>query len=485
MQKYYGEKVTTEFGKEMFVERIELMNQLAIIVRKFSDSENFAQAFAEFETGAEKADDKLLLFGIRQLIANPREYDPIQEAKALSAANAVNDVMNVFCTNSETSDKERAFLEMTCDGFKYALQGLHPRLVVERLESCYFCFYDSPMEIPQDVETLLDTIVEIGTIARAKGLLALEDKATEIKCPFLLYAVMLVVDANASEEVQYILETIIKNEKICGRSEKDVFPLHMITEGLLLVACGTNPRLLRPYLEDMFGCFYKQPEQWEFSTEYNKKLIDKICSFATIARNFGIIEYESEANTVDDILHQATMLIVFGNDSDEVKKLLNTKIETVKLRTRNKEELCPLQAVLDGAVMIAQKESPAKIRSNLEIAYLCEPNSSWETTEYAVTKLCEFATAIHDAGLFVYTPESDKCKLWEQTVEMIIDTDVCAFEGILKRLEVRIDNEILCGRSEAEFLPLCIITMGASLVVSGVEVAEIHQGLNEAIESET
>jgi chemotaxis protein MotA len=57
----------------------------------------------------------------------------------------------------------------------------------------------------------ITTLVEYATIARSKGLLALEESANNAKDPFMKQALMLIVDANDPEKVREMLETAVEH----------------------------------------------------------------------------------------------------------------------------------------------------------------------------------------------------------------------------------------------------------------------------------
>lgn len=65
--------------------------------------------------------------------------------------------------------------------------------------------------LPQkyDPKRYITEIVEYATIARSKGLLALEESANSTKDPFMKQALMLIVDANDPEKVREMLENSI------------------------------------------------------------------------------------------------------------------------------------------------------------------------------------------------------------------------------------------------------------------------------------
>jgi len=58
-----------------------------------------------------------------------------------------------------------------------------------------------------DLNSQIDEIVEMANIARKNGLLALEDKVSEMKDPFLINGIMLILDGTDPELVKNVLET--------------------------------------------------------------------------------------------------------------------------------------------------------------------------------------------------------------------------------------------------------------------------------------
>lgn len=64
------------------------------------------------------------------------------------------------------------------------------------------CFRGGKYNIPK----LVDQLVDLGMLARQSGLLALEEKAQEIKDPFFKQSVLMIVDANDPDKVRELLE---------------------------------------------------------------------------------------------------------------------------------------------------------------------------------------------------------------------------------------------------------------------------------------
>ena len=61
------------------------------------------------------------------------------------------------------------------------------------------------------IPPLVDQLVELSTIARQNGLLALEEQADEIKDPYLKHSVLMIVDANDPDKVRLVLEQELEN----------------------------------------------------------------------------------------------------------------------------------------------------------------------------------------------------------------------------------------------------------------------------------
>lgn len=76
-----------------------------------------------------------------------------------------------------------------------------------------------------NVPKLIEQLVDLGTIARQSGLLALEDKAAEIKNPFFKQSVLMIVDANDPDKVRLLLEReldnmMVRHDQAAGLYEK-------------------------------------------------------------------------------------------------------------------------------------------------------------------------------------------------------------------------------------------------------------------------
>lgn len=76
-----------------------------------------------------------------------------------------------------------------------------------------------------NIPKLVDQLVDLAMVARQSGLLALEEKAEEIKDPFLKQSLLMIVDANDPDRVRVLLERELENQmtrhdQVAGLYEK-------------------------------------------------------------------------------------------------------------------------------------------------------------------------------------------------------------------------------------------------------------------------
>ena len=62
-----------------------------------------------------------------------------------------------------------------------------------------------------NIPALVEQMVDLAMVARQNGLLALEEKAEEIKDPFFKQSVLMIVDANDPDKVRFVLERELEN----------------------------------------------------------------------------------------------------------------------------------------------------------------------------------------------------------------------------------------------------------------------------------
>ncbi len=92
---------------------------------------------------------------------------------------------------------------ITIGGTIAAVIASYPlRLLLDVPKHILVCMRGNQYNIPK----LVDQIVDLAMIARQHGLLALEEKAEEIKNPFFRQGVLMIVDGGDPDKVRYILE---------------------------------------------------------------------------------------------------------------------------------------------------------------------------------------------------------------------------------------------------------------------------------------
>ena len=92
---------------------------------------------------------------------------------------------------------------ITIGGTIAAVIASYPmRLLLDIPKHILVCFRGNQYNIPK----LVDQIVDLAMVARQSGLLALEERANDIKNPFFREGVLMIVDANDPDKVRYLLE---------------------------------------------------------------------------------------------------------------------------------------------------------------------------------------------------------------------------------------------------------------------------------------
>ena len=76
-----------------------------------------------------------------------------------------------------------------------------------------------------NIPKLVDQMVDLAMLARQSGLLALEEKAEEIKEPFFKQSILMIVDASDAEKVREMLEKqmddmMARHDEVAGIYEK-------------------------------------------------------------------------------------------------------------------------------------------------------------------------------------------------------------------------------------------------------------------------
>ena len=94
-------------------------------------------------------------------------------------------------------------LAIVLGGAIAALIASYPfRILKEVPKHILICFRGGKYNVPK----LVDQLVDLAMLARQSGLLALEEKAEEIKDPFFKQSILKIVDANDPDKVRELLE---------------------------------------------------------------------------------------------------------------------------------------------------------------------------------------------------------------------------------------------------------------------------------------
>ncbi len=94
-------------------------------------------------------------------------------------------------------------LAIVLGGAIAALIASYPfRILKEVPKHILICFRGGKYNVPK----LVDQLVDLAMLARQSGLLALEEKAEEIKDPFFKQSILKIVDANDPDKVREMLE---------------------------------------------------------------------------------------------------------------------------------------------------------------------------------------------------------------------------------------------------------------------------------------
>ncbi len=113
-------------------------------------------------------------------------------------------------------------LAIVLGGAIAALIASYPfRILKEVPKHILICFRGGKYNVPK----LVDQLVDLAMLARQSGLLALEEKAEEIKDPFLKQSVLMIVDASDPDKVREMLEKqmddmIARHDEAAGIYEK-------------------------------------------------------------------------------------------------------------------------------------------------------------------------------------------------------------------------------------------------------------------------
>lgn len=175
-------------------------------------------------------------------------------------------------------------------------------------------------------EKAIDTLVEFAQIARKNGLLALEEKANELKDPFFKQSVVLIVDAMDAEKVRELLETQLDN--MAARHEEDA--------GIYDRAAAMAPA---------FG------------------MIGTLVGLVNMLKGMNLDAGGS--STIGEDMSVALITTFYGCVLANAVFMPMAK----KLRIRNEEELLYKQLIIEGVLSIQSGDNPKFLKEKL-VSYL-------------------------------------------------------------------------------------------------------------------
>lgn len=109
-------------------------------------------------------------------------------------------------------------IQIVLGGTMASLIACYPlRMLKDIPKHIGICFKGKAFDCPK----VIDQIVDLAMVARRDGLLALEDKASDIKDPFFKQAILMIVDANDPDKVRALLEKecddkAVRHEEVRG-----------------------------------------------------------------------------------------------------------------------------------------------------------------------------------------------------------------------------------------------------------------------------
>ncbi len=174
-----------------------------------------------------------------------------------------------------------------------------------------------------DVPKTVEQIVDLAMIARQSGLLALEEKAGEIKEPFFKAAVLMIVDANDPDKVRFVLE----------RQVEDMMSRHDEARGMYVKGSALAPA---------FG------------------MIGTLVGLVNMLKGMDL-SGSGGASSLGQDMGVALITTFYGS------ALSNVIFHPIaqKLAVREGEEVLYCSTVIEGVISIQSGENPKYIREHL------------------------------------------------------------------------------------------------------------------------
>lgn len=184
------------------------------------------------------------------------------------------------------------------------------------------------------IPKLIDQLVDLAMVARQSGLLALEEKAEEIKNPFLKQSVLMIVDASDPDKVQAALEKemetmVVRHDQAAGVYEKGsayapAFGMIGTLVGLINMLKGMN-------LSDSDGASSMGEDMGValITTFYGSTLANLV--FQPIAKKLRILEDDEELYC--SIIIEGVLAIMAGENPKTLRERL---LSSLKQSTKKK-----------------------------------------------------------------------------------------------------------------------------------------------------
>ena len=174
-----------------------------------------------------------------------------------------------------------------------------------------------------NIPKTVDAIVDLALIARQSGLLALEEKAEEIKEPFFKQAVVMIVDANDPDKVRAALE----------RQVEDMMTRHEEAKGLYVKGSALAPA---------FG------------------MIGTLVGLINMLKGMDL-SGSGGSSTLGQDMGVALITTFYGSS------LSNVIFHPIaqKLTIRDNEEVLYCQVIIEGVIAIQSGDNPKVIRERL------------------------------------------------------------------------------------------------------------------------
>ena len=213
---------------------------------------------------------------------------------------------------------------------------------------------------------IIDLMMECSTTARSKGVLALEELVNNQEDEFITFAMGLIIDGTDPCLVKGILETLIHTEmQKETHTEKRHQVRKIITEGVLSVQAGENPRLMEMKLLCFLGESYLRDRGHFDSRKFHGQLdnrLTKLCSKAGLPESTGfinIIQAISKSdiqNVFKEVDSWELAIALLGCDGAAIKTLMECMSARLALMILDDMDNFHLQKLQTSAILEMQEK---------------------------------------------------------------------------------------------------------------------------------